>query len=153
MTRDGPHPLRFVALFLVLGMTTACPQKSEGETTPLKEGQVWKYETRSGEESSRVVIIKIEENENTGTIVHVAIDNIRIRNPAEPTGWKYKIGHLPVDERALRKSLVAPDGQDFRPRDMTGYTKWKEAFQQGKAGVWSLSLADSLQTLENTYTR
>ncbi len=84
-------------------------------------GQVWRYNTRPGEEASRVTILKVEPDERLGNIIHVAVHGVRIQAAASPGG----VCH-------------------------TGYHTWRQAFDDGKAGVWTLSLADTIGAMEST---
>ena len=42
------------------------------------EGQVWSYKTRAGEESSTVLINKVEQNDKLGKIYHISLDGVKV---------------------------------------------------------------------------
>jgi hypothetical protein len=111
-------------------------------------GQVWSYHTRPGEEESRLTICRID-NEPAGAIVHVYLDGVRLRNPGAPTGETTAVSHMPFALASVRDSvreLLASDAPlpDFED----GYRHWREAFDQGKGGFWTKSVAEVLTTLE-----
>ena len=43
-------------------------------------GDVWEYQTRRGEERSRITILRIDESPELGTIVHIGLDNVHFAN-------------------------------------------------------------------------
>ena len=64
------------------------------EKPELKSGQVWKYNTRKGEEKSRVLILKVEQNDKGETVIHIAVSGLKIKNPQKEIGISEEIGHL-----------------------------------------------------------
>lgn len=112
-----------------------------------KAGQVWSYQTRSSEEKSTIRILKVENYEEAGTVIHIALDNLHIKD-SEGKEHNY-ISHLPFSKEALSKSVLTmikeneplPDFQD-------GYETWKSAFDAGKAGIWSLTVSEALKYME-----
>lgn len=53
----------------------------EFQDDKLKSGQIWEYNTRSGEENSRIIILKVEQSNKGEIIVHIAVNNTNIKNP------------------------------------------------------------------------
>jgi hypothetical protein len=116
---------------------------------PFTSGQLWSYAHRPGEEGSTVEILRVEREPAFGTIVHVSVHGLRFRNPMAPGGFGNRIGHLPFAEDALRGSVRAVVGQrepDDEGRE--GYQSWRAAFEQGDAGVFTVSLADVVGMME-----
>ena len=122
-------------------------QKAE-EAGNLVAGQVWTYKTRAGEEGSRLTVLKTESHPKLGLIVHVAVNGVRIKNPDAPGGVSSTIGHLPYQEAALRAGLVGVVGHESAAPNLEGYKTWKEAFDQGKAGIWTITLAEAIGAME-----
>jgi hypothetical protein len=113
-------------------------------------GQVWTYHTRAGEEASRLTVVKIEPHEKLGTIVHIRVDGVAQKNPHAPGGVSQVIHHMPFAAEAVRKSVIALEASAVPvPTSFEeGYGLWKEAFDQGKAGVFSISVAESIAFCE-----
>jgi len=69
-------------------------------------GQVWTYQTRPGEEDSRLTVVKVEQQDKLGTIVHIRVDGVAQKNPHAPDGVSRVIHHMPFDAEAIRKSVI-----------------------------------------------
>jgi hypothetical protein len=112
-------------------------------------GQVWTYRTRPGEEASRVTVLKVEPHEKLGTIVHIRMDGLAVKSPHSPTGVAEVIGHMPYDAAALAKSLIEVVAtRDELPDFADGYRQWREAFDAGQGGVWTLPLDECVTAME-----
>jgi hypothetical protein len=116
-------------------------------------GQIWTYRARPGEEASRVTILKTESDPKLGTIIHIAVEGVTIRNPRAATGRSSTIGHMPYQEAALRRSLVALTNQNSAAPNLEGYKTWKEAFDKGKAGIWSIALSEAIAAMEKAFAQ
>jgi hypothetical protein len=115
--------------------------------TPFQPGQTWTYDTRPGESSSRARIFKIDVTPDA-TIIHVGLLNLTFHTPGGPTD---QIGHLPIEENALRQSVRQMESLDTPPPPVPeGYAMWREAFDAGKAGVWTVPLKDTISAIETT---
>ncbi|WP_139217861.1 hypothetical protein [Pontibacter chinhatensis] len=116
-----------------------------------KEGQVWEYETRIGEESSKLTILKVEEYPRGQVVVHIAIDNVNIKSPTSEDSIVTSIEHLPFDLEALEKSVTKKitDNQPI-PDFKDGYEVWKLFFDEGDAGVFSTSVKEAVAYTEET---
>ena len=116
-----------------------------------KEGQVWEYETRESEESSKLMILKVEEYPKDQVVVHIAIDNIKIKSPANKDSILTSIEHLPFDLKALERSVTkkVSDNQPI-PEFKDGYDVWKQFFEEGDAGVFSTSVKEAVAYTEET---
>lgn len=120
----------------------------------LQPGQVWTYRTRLGEEASRVTILLVEPHEKLGQIVHIRIDGLAVKSPHSPSGLAEVIGHMPYDAATLATSLIEVVGtRDPLPDFADGYRQWREAFDAGKGGVWTLPLADCVAVMEQAMNR
>ncbi|MBB6099341.1 hypothetical protein HNR42_002782 [Deinobacterium chartae] len=113
-------------------------------------GQVWSYHTRPGEEESVLRVLKAETHRTLGTIVHVSLEGLDLRGPGGTPGSS--IGHLPFAEQALEASVTELLGHDPYPHgDGEGYRIWRDAFERGEAGVWTLPVAEALSALEQAW--
>jgi hypothetical protein len=114
-------------------------------------GERWQYKTRPGEESSSLTIVKVEQSTRTGTIVHVSLDGLKVRNPTSPSGYSPTIAHLAFAETAVEESVVSLlTTVAALPSFEEGYSLWRDAFDQGKAGVFSVPVAQGVDFIEST---
>lgn len=113
-------------------------------------GQEWHYYTRASEESSTLKILKIETYEEYGTIVHIAVSGVHIKNPKYPNGVLEEVLHLPVAEQALRNSTTHLKNDRVPLPDYEfGYVRWKTAFDEQQAGHFGIPLREAIQWLED----
>jgi hypothetical protein len=115
-----------------------------------KPGQVWTYHTRPGEEDSRLLVVKVEPHDKLGTIVHIRVEGVAQKNPHAPEGVSSVIHHMPFAAEAISKSVIELTASDVPvPTSFEeGYGIWKEAFDQGKAGVFTITVAESITFCE-----
>lgn len=126
--------------------------KTQKETLPpaYQVGQEWYYHTRPGEENSTLKILKIEDYEQYGTIVHIAFTGVCIRNSKYTNGVLEQVLHLPVTENALRNSTTRLKNDRVSLPDYEfGYVRWKTAFDEEKAGYFDIPLRVVIQWLED----
>lgn len=112
-------------------------------------GQIWNYQTRATEPNSTLQITQVEDDLRLGRIVHVAVHGVRMPSRYAPTGYAETIGHLPFAEEAVRNSVTTQAGYAPVPDDNSGYEQWKRAFDAGKAGVFTISVAESVDAVES----
>lgn len=113
-------------------------------------GQVWEYETRPGEESSLVYIVKVDEHEKLGKIFHISIVGIKIGNPAAEKGYVDSLPHAPVSEEALRASLTKlVRSAKILPDFAEGYAIWRQAFDSGEAGIFTVPVHEIVSFIEH----
>jgi hypothetical protein len=87
-------------------------------------GQVWSYKARSGEESSTVTILRIEKTPKLGTIVHIRIDGIHLKNCTGGASPRL-IEHAPFTRAALDASVTTEVGSVSKLPDYdAGYQDW-----------------------------
>jgi hypothetical protein len=117
-------------------------------------GQVWRYHARPGEEGSTLTVFKVETHPELGTIVHVSVGGVRVRSPLAPNGYAGEIGHLPFAEAAVLGS-VTDRVQDGAPTDAgeEGYRQWRRAFEAGKGGVFTTSVAEAVGFIEQAISQ
>jgi hypothetical protein len=107
--------------------------------------------TRPEEEGSFLTILKVESSPTLGVIVHARIDGVRIENPLAPSGVSDTIGHIPLLEAALDESVTTSLGSLFKlVREDDGYGEWRRAFDEGEAGVWSITVAEVIDHIADT---
>lgn len=112
-------------------------------------GQAWTYRTRPGEEASRVAIRHLDREPEDGDVFHVSILDVKLRNHRLPGGRQPAMHHAAVSRASLDTSLLALAGDadtDESWRD--GYAVWRQAYDNGDAGVFDLPLAEVLGYIE-----
>ena len=143
MTRQNISILMAGLLSFFASCIGRTKEKSNGIETPsgkFKEGQVWKYNNRPGEDSSTLTILKIEKYEKGDTIIHIRVDGIKLYNPNVESGYSDFIGHLPFSEKTISKSVTKLVGQNTNLPDFSeGYNQWKDAWDNGKGAIGLLT--------------
>jgi hypothetical protein len=113
---------------LVLGQNKSrpCIASTGAKDSKFLPGQVWQYKTRPDEESSTVTILKVESVPKLGTILHVRVENIRLKNCAGGTEPE-KFEHMPFAREAIERSVtkLVKEGDD--PDFQSGYDEWRKA--------------------------
>ncbi|GGZ96608.1 hypothetical protein GCM10008090_01060 [Arenicella chitinivorans] len=111
-------------------------------------GQIWSYQTRDHEAESKLTIVQIDRREGK-EIIHISIDGLRIKNPQAPSGYGSDISHLPISPKALKASVTKLSGQaGILSNYKEGYQIWREAFDSGQGGFFTISVAESVDYLE-----
>lgn len=112
-------------------------------------GQVWTYRTRPGEESSRITILKVDQHDKLGNIIHIHVSNVAIKSPSAPDGVAKVIHHSPYTEKAIDDSVLELGAENVElPDFQEGYDTWKEAFDKSEAGVFSISVSEGVAAME-----
>ncbi|MDR6159979.1 hypothetical protein QF023_003495 [Chryseobacterium sp. SLBN-27] len=116
-------------------------------------GQEWNYKTRPTEENSTLTILKIEEYPKHGKVIHISVNELKMKNPQHPDGIADRISHLPLSEEALDNSVISLKNEISRKPDsieMNGYSYWKKEFDKGKAGVFSIPVSEIVSSMEES---
>ena len=113
----------------------------------LQPGQVWKYKTRLGEQTSTLTILKVEKYKDLGSVVHIRVDAIRMKNPLKGN-IVTDVPHLPFKEDAVQKSIteLVRKSTDIPPFQ-EGYDTWKSAYLAGKAGAFETNVGATLTAM------
>jgi len=127
--------------------TPPAPTPPPPKNVQFEEKQVWTYRTRPGEEKSRLVIGRIESDATSGTIVHIKVVGVSVKNPGTPSGRTTELPHIPISTSALAGSVlersddaVSLDGFE------EGYTAWKEA----EGGVFMVPVSEIVGYVEKS---
>ena len=119
------------------------------ESQEYAPGQIWQYQTREGEEASRIIILKIERVLWEEVIIHIAVINAKIKNPHKPEGVSTKIGHLPFAEEAIIESLTSLESEDNElPDYIDGYNQWRKTYKSGEGSIFSVSIKEAVAYVE-----
>lgn len=116
-----------------------------------KPGQIWSYKNRKGEEDSYLTILKVEEYSEAGTAIHVAVYNVNIIGPKSGVFYGQTISHMPFSREALEDSVTElKEDTSALPDFEEGYNDWKEQFEKGNAGIFSITVAEAIGFIETT---
>ena len=122
----------------------------ESTSDKFKVGQVWKYNNRPNEDSSTLTILKIEKYDKGDTIIHIRVDGIKLFNPNVESGYSHFIEHLPFSEKTISRCVTYLLGQNATIPDFhEGYTHWKEAWNNGKGGYWTIDLKEAINGMDS----
>ena len=141
------------ALALLLLFPLSTPLTLANDRPDYAEGQVWSYRSRGTEPESRATIVRIDVIGGE-TIYHVHLDGLKIKNPKSASGVQEVLPHVPASEQTLSISLqklLEPRLTEL-PDIAEGYAIWREAFDAGQAGVFSISLAEVVDSIEMALT-
>ncbi len=118
------------------------------------EGQVWAYKTRPGEEKSSLLINKVESHPKLGKIFHISLSRVRVKNPHAAGGVTSELSHFPVSQATLEKS-VTKFLRTSQPNAeyVEGYKEWKKAFDEGKAGIFTINVAEIVDVMETAINK
>lgn len=142
---------------LCLSILLAATSHAGGQDSMLKDtteskykvGQVWSYKTRRDEKKSSFIVVKVESHPKLGNIIHIALRDLKLRKP--DGNFIEAAGHLPFAEEAINKSAVKllREKEDL-PEYEEGYGRWREAFDAGQAGVYTITIAEAVSVMETT---
>ena len=119
-----------------------------------KVGQQWSYSARPGEEKSYLIIVKIDNDPKLGRIIHIALRGLKIKNPRSPNRLSEEISHLPFLEEAIEKSgLTLVKEKVDLPDFEEGYQIWRRAYDEGKAGAYSITIAEAVGVMEEVLNK
>ena len=95
-----------------------------------------------------MTVLKVEALPKIGTIVHVRVDRIRLRNCSggpEPDTFQ----HMPFTRDAIERSIskLEKDGVDIP--DLSGYEQWRTDC----GGVYTIGVADAIKVAEHTFNQ
>jgi len=149
---------RVATVALVL-LATTCEKR---ETPVVKDtldsrfhvGERWDYRTRQGEEKSALTIVKVETTPKLGVIVHVSLDGLRIKSAHAPSGFSETVSHMPFADAAIEKSVTTLAAAKVSlPAFQEGYDEWRRAFDAGKGGVFTSTVAEGVDFIETALNR
>ncbi|PQV64271.1 hypothetical protein B1R32_106117 [Abditibacterium utsteinense] len=80
-------------------------------------------------------------------VVHLRLEGLKIPNSAAPSGFTEVAGHLPVAEISVSQSAIHKIGEG-EAIDLEGYATWKAEWEKGRAGIFTISLAEIADFLE-----
>src|SRR3546814_19548435 len=103
--------LKKLALATILLLQVAA---SPAIAEELMEGQIWRYQTRQGEEASRLFIARIEHGLSSQPIYHIYLEGLKWRNPLMAGGVEGTVPFAQVAREALEASVTGLTGAGER---------------------------------------
>lgn len=119
---------------------------------PLRPGAVCRYRTRPGEEESRLTVLKLDPS-GPGTVYSVSLSGLKLQNPHLPGGMQGHMEHLPFYMGALENSGVEVIEHGEPPELPPGYAQWRDAVSTGRAGAFTVTVAEVLDMVEQNFAR
>jgi hypothetical protein len=117
-------------------------------------GQVWQYETRPGEEDSTFVIGRVAYYSQIGCVVHISVRGLQITPRGGQGPAMEIISHVPIADKAVDRSIVSLVGREEQvPGFEQAYAEWKREFRAGRAGVFTLSVAEVIGVCQEALLR
>lgn len=148
-------PSLFGKLFTKAAPETPAPEPAAapGRTTTdvldskYQTGQVWNYRSRPHEPESTFTVVKVENGAALGDIVHISVHGLKMKRA--DGGLGETIGHMPFAVKSIDESVtgLAREGAGL-PDFSEGYGIWRAAFEAGKAGVFTTSVAEAVDFIE-----
>jgi len=113
-------------------------------------GQTWSYKTRIVEPNSVLTVVKID-NLNDNEIIHISLEGVKVKNSQAASGFGETISHLPISEEALKNSVTKLLKSNVTlPEYQEGYEIWKEAYEKGEGGYFSIPVSECVEYMEQT---
>ncbi len=115
-------------------------------------GQVWGYKTRPGEELSTLTVLRVEEEQLGKRIVHIHVDGVHLRNCTggpEPN----TVEHMPFAKESLDASITQELRKGSVPSFKNGYSEWRKGWDEGKAGFYTITVAQAVDVMQATFDR
>lgn len=125
-----------------------CPEPTETKDPRFRPGQVWQYKTRSHEENSTLTVLKIESLPKMGTIIHIRVEQIRLRNcTGGPEPDKFE--HMPFARESIERSVTKLVKETAVPVFESGYDQWRKAC----GGVYTVTVAEAVNVAESGFRK
>jgi hypothetical protein len=112
-------------------------------------GQSWYFDEQ---QEAFLYILRIEELVPNLKFCHISIQETEIKGPDGKT--IDKVGHLPFEYQAVLDSVtVLRNSNDVFPDFEEGYQQWRSEFDKGKAGVYNIPVAKSIELIKEVFNR
>jgi len=124
------------------------PHLRKAQNSDFHAGETWRYQTRPHERDSTLFVWRVETLPDGENVVHIKVEGLRIANPSSSNGETKVAHHLPVSETALSVSVTQRVSTGDALPMPDGYEEWRREWEQGRAGVFSISLSEVIEGLE-----
>ena len=129
-------------LFVACSKQPVQPAASGQPASRFRAGQVWAFKTPPDLPNAKLTVLLVEDGGKVGTIVHVALSGVSYGK------GQTTIPHLPFAESAVEQSVTTLERATGPIPDFSeGYQIWREAFDAGQGGVFSIPVADTYEAM------
>lgn len=115
-------------------------------------GQVWRVLGRRQDGDAHVAVLAVLDDAELGQICSIAMTGVLIRNAFLDGGVQTQLPHAPVSAEVLRGAVTelveseGPTADD--PAFAEAYWQWRESFDAGEAGIFTIPLTEILDVIE-----
>ncbi|MEO0593607.1 MAG: hypothetical protein AAFZ38_08510 [Myxococcota bacterium] len=113
-----------------------------------KPGQVWRLNGEWDGLTPTATILRVEDSDKLGRVVHLCVDGIELPGPNEQP--MRSISHMPFSKAAALKSLTVSSEMGSTSGELDGYETWREAFDKGEAGVFTATIKETVDAMAET---
>ena len=132
----------FVAMGLLSFLFGGCSKQPTRPASRFRAGQVWAFTPPTNQPNARLTILRVEDGGKLGTIVHIAVSGVSYGN------GQSQIQHLPFAESAIERSVTTLERESGPVPDFSdGYQQWRQAFDAGKGGIFTITVAEAVVTV------
>lgn len=112
-------------------------------------GQIWKYRSRDSEDNSQIVILNSIQV-GAYVVYSICVEGVKLKNPWIEGGIQTTLPHAPVSQETLDLSVMELIGVRQNPLDEyeSEFQEWKEPFDRGEAGFFTITVAKILDCVE-----
>ena len=104
-------------------------------------GQIWEYRTRPSDMGSLLKVQHVENHEVLGTVYHISVIGIRLRNPE----MHPELPHTPVSRETLDASVTELSTKTpVFPKPEDGIAQWRA----DDGGVFTIPVADIVEIVD-----
>jgi hypothetical protein len=138
----------FVIVACRRGSTAGGGSLSPATTSRYKPGQVWSFQTPADQPQALLTVLKVESHPKLSNIVHIALSGVSFSNGGT------NVQHMPFAEAAIDKSVISliREGEPL-PQFQGGYQQWRDAFDAGRGGVFTITVAEGLETIRTAIAK
>lgn len=112
--------------------------------TNLKIGQVWVCGAFGASPPLMCIIGRLDQFSDLEDGPRIVSICVTPHPQAQKAGWQI-VSHMPVFEEAFQMSelTLAKEGVSLGSDFDSGYSQWRSAFQDGKAGAFSIKISEA----------
>ena len=104
----------------------------------MEVGQRYSFEVHGDHPNPYFIVCKIDKDYGK-EIISISIAGLKFVNPHSETGFGHAISHAPVELSALSNaSIKLVSENEELPDYEEGYSTWREAFESGQGGYFTI---------------
>ena len=141
----------FLLVFIVAGFWgKKGAELREVNDDKFKPAQVWSYNTRENEEASTLTVLRVDEYSEKKRIVHIRVDHVHLKN-CHGGNAPETFEHMPFSRESLDESVIQALRNGPVPDFHDGYSEWRSAWDAGKAGFYTITVARALDASQAVF--